>query len=347
VNPQPFDLGSCPRVRARQARATRAALRTCALLPERWPVELPPLGSATMSFAGFDSQPDRTDAGVELVVKFGTGRGRVIIDAAFAARLVDTVLGGGPVFSVGRAVGPVERGILAGVLAPVFDRIGGSVLIGPVTARDAADRGSASISFRLQTAVASGWLRLMPPAIELSASPDALDVWRARASRVPFTGRIEIAATLVPAGAFVGVAVGDAIVFDGARSSEFAADGLWNGRLRLGSHVAEIAIDVGGKLSMVGGFSPLQKEETIMSASGSNTDATTVLAAASIEVVAELGRIMLRGDELLGLAPGAVLAVGAGRTNISLRVGGEIWADGEIVDVDGELGVRVTRIANR
>ena len=84
-----------------------------------------------------------------------------------------------------------------------------------------------------------------------------------------------------------------------------------------------------------------------MSVSGSNTDATTVLGAASIEVVAELGRITLRGDELLGLAPGAVLALGAGRTGISLRVGGEVWAEGEIVDIDGELGVRVTRLANR
>ena len=84
-----------------------------------------------------------------------------------------------------------------------------------------------------------------------------------------------------------------------------------------------------------------------MSASGSDTDATTVLAAASIEVVAELGRVSLRGDELLGLAPGAVLAMGTGRTGICLRVGGEVWAEGEIVDIDGELGVRVTRLANR
>ena len=84
-----------------------------------------------------------------------------------------------------------------------------------------------------------------------------------------------------------------------------------------------------------------------MSASDSNTDATTVLAAASIEVVAELGRVSLRGDELLGLAPGAVLAMGMGRTGISLRVSGEVWAEGEIVDIDGELGVRVTRLANR
>jgi flagellar motor switch/type III secretory pathway protein FliN len=127
----------------------------------------------------------------------------------------------------------------------------------------------------------------------------------------------------------------------------FAADGSWKCRLRVGGHTADVSVDAAGKISIDGGFSPLQEEEAKMSASGSNTDATTVLAAASIEVVAELGRVSLRGDELLGLAPGAVLAMGTGRTGVSLRVGGEIWAEGEIVDIDGDLGIRVTRVANR
>jgi flagellar motor switch protein FliM len=77
------------------------------------------------------------------------------------------------------------------------------------------------------------------------------------------------------------------------------------------------------------------------------TDATEVLASAPVEVVAELGRITLRGDELLGLTAGAVLALGRGRQNVSLCVAGQVWADGEIVDVDGQLGVRVTRVARR
>jgi flagellar motor switch/type III secretory pathway protein FliN len=64
-------------------------------------------------------------------------------------------------------------------------------------------------------------------------------------------------------------------------------------------------------------------------------------------VVAELGRITLRGEELLGLAPGAVLRLAAGRRTVSLRAGGELWAEGEIVDVEGELGVRVTRVLSR
>lgn len=75
-----------------------------------------------------------------------------------------------------------------------------------------------------------------------------------------------------------------------------------------------------------------------------HVDATAVLAAAPVEVVAELGRVTLRGDEVAGLAPGSVLVFGRAGA-IALRVGDEIWAEGELVDVDGALGVRVTSVS--
>ena len=312
-------------------------------------MELPPLGQATMWFAGIDVDGASGD-GVELAVGFGPARGRVVLEPMFAARLVDTVLGGRGVFSAARALGPAEGGVLAGVLAPAFDRIGGGVHIGPRPPRVGRGRepsSTASISFRLETVVASGWLRLTAPVGGLPARVEDADVWRARAGRVPVMGHIEIAATRVPVGALARLAVGDAVVFDGSAAAAFAPGAAWSGRVRIGAHAAEVGLDADGKVTLVAGFSPLTIEEGNMGVSESDTDATTVLAAASIEVVAELGRVTLRGDELLGLAPGAVLAIGAGRTTISLRVGGEVWADGEIVDIDGELGVRVTRLARR
>ena len=62
--------------RGRRARRGRRCGR-CALLPERWPVELPPLGSATVSFAGIDADADRLATACELAVSFGVARGRV------------------------------------------------------------------------------------------------------------------------------------------------------------------------------------------------------------------------------------------------------------------------------
>jgi len=346
VNARPFDLGTCPRVRARQAQATRAVLRGCAWLPGRWTVDLPPIGSATIVFAGIDAESDRPD-GVDLAVSFGVGRGRVGVEAAFAIRVVDAVLGGETALSAARAVGPAERGVLAGVLAPVFDRIGGSLQPGPIGAHQERGGGAAALAFHLETAVASGWLRLTAPPGALRADADGVALWRARAGRLPVTGRVEMPATRIPVAALARAATGDAVVFDATRASSFATDASWTGRLRVGDQAAEIAVEVGGRVAIAGGFSPVQHEEGNMSVSDSNTDPTTVLSEAPIEVVAELGRISLRGEEVMGLAPGAVLALGARRDGVTLRVGGEVWADGEIVDIDGELGVRITRLANR
>jgi len=82
-----------------------------------------------------------------------------------------------------------------------------------------------------------------------------------------------------------------------------------------------------------------------MEGPASTIDAAAVLADAPIEIVAEVGRVILRGEEVLALAPGTVLALGGRRTPaVSLRVGSEVWADGELVSIDGELGVRVTAL---
>ena len=78
--------------------------------------------------------------------------------------------------------------------------------------------------------------------------------------------------------------------------------------------------------------------------SESDGSKTEVLAAAPVEVVAELGRIVLRGDEILGLERGTVLPLGHQGRRIDLVVGGRPWARGELVNIDGELGVRITEL---
>jgi flagellar motor switch protein FliM len=70
-----------------------------------------------------------------------------------------------------------------------------------------------------------------------------------------------------------------------------------------------------------------------------------VLAAAPVEIVAEVARVALRGDELLSLCRGSVLALGTRRLDeIELRVGGRIWAKGELVAIESQLGVRITSV---
>jgi type III secretion protein Q len=77
-------------------------------------------------------------------------------------------------------------------------------------------------------------------------------------------------------------------------------------------------------------------------------DVAALLADMPVEIVAEVGRVSLRGDEVAALAPGSVLRLGrVVGAPVALRVGEQLWAEGELVSVDGELGVRVTATRGR
>ena len=344
MNVTPFDLASCPAVNAGRAHATRATLRACALLPERWDVELPPLGAVAIAPVGIDCDAWRT-GDVELTLRFGAGTGSVALDPLFASRVVDRVLGGRAMLpTVMRALGPAERGVLAAVLAPMWDRLGATVDVGVAAARTT---NVAAIVIRIEADGIVGYVRLTPAVHGefLDETGDA--VWTTRAPRLPVLAHVELARTGLLYRELAALIAGDAVVFDGVAAEAFAVHASWPAKLRVGAFAAALAVGAGGELTIVGGFSRDHGEEIKMAAADSKTDATEVLASAPVEVVAEIGRITMRGDELLGLGAGTVLALGRGRQNVSLCVGGEVWADGEIVDVDGQLGVRVTRVARR
>ena len=64
-----------------------------------------------------------------------------------------------------------------------------------------------------------------------------------------------------------------------------------------------------------------------------------------LEVVIEVGRVQISGAEVMRLEVGDVLTIErpVGST-VDLRVGGQVLARGELVDVDGETGVRLTEV---
>jgi flagellar motor switch protein FliM len=64
-----------------------------------------------------------------------------------------------------------------------------------------------------------------------------------------------------------------------------------------------------------------------------------------VEVVCELGRVTMTGRELLEMGPGAVIPVGRPLAGpVDLTVGGRVVARGELVDVEGEVGVRIIQL---
>ncbi len=351
----PFDLGACPSVRAADAAATRSALRVLAMLPPRWQVNLPPFDSAILTVAGpdFDTRGSDPSGAIVLPIARGADLGRLTLASSFAARLVDAALGARGTFSAARALGPAERGILVALIAPALDAMGWSLALGPAPAVTGA---RAHLVLRIEGPFGTVALGLDLPA-NAQTSQAAIDRWRSRAGDLPVVARVELAATELRAASLIGLGLGDALVFDGRQSAEYleaGADRSWEGRLVVGAYVAPLRIDPRGALALAGDFqmtgTPLERTIVInrggaMDVSGPTEKATSVLAAAPIEIVAELARVTLRGDEVLGLTPGVVLTVAADRRQaIALRIGGEIWAEGELVDVEGELGVRVTRL---
>lgn len=65
----------------------------------------------------------------------------------------------------------------------------------------------------------------------------------------------------------------------------------------------------------------------------------------SLEVEVQLGNARLPIRDLLGLTAGSVVTLDKGATDpVDIYAGGRLIARGEVVSVDGELGVRITEI---
>ena len=350
----PFDLRACPPVSAAEAQGTREVAHKLAALPRSWQAELPPFGAASLVVAGIDRAPTSSEA-IVLSILRGNARGRLSLGQSFAARLVDAALAGRGIFSAVRALGPAERGVLAALIAPLLDAIGWSIDLAPAPESSVGH----AIAVNVEGPFGAGVLWLDLPATGTAVAPAAgtgSGGWRERASGLPVEARLEIAATHLPAAELTRLAVGDALVFDGVDFGAFAAGADWVAQLTIGAHGAPLRIEAHGALVLTGDFQLTDSadgrkvgivregKENSMDVTGPTQMATAALAAAPIEIVAELARITLRGEEVLGLAPGVVLTVTADRSRaVLLRAGGEIWAEGELVNVDGELGVRVTR----
>jgi type III secretion system YscQ/HrcQ family protein len=370
VDLEPRDL---PYVRVRDARALTRAARLLAGLPARLEAPLGELGSIVVAREGvhaLEATAGSDGDDVVLGLTRAAGAGRLVVDGELARHLVALALGGKRRAGVPLArLGLAERGVVAGLAASALQAFGApfSVSLGAPGIGAIASEGGVALALAVTVGPAAGWARVELPESWFAAAP---------ATSVPALGtleveaRVELARTRLSAGELAGLAAGDAVVFDGEPG--LAGGGFERPvRVVVGTHAARARLADDGRVAfedvlrpsaqearggLVEGFvedsvGKRGEEEVGMDAqSGDGTaalavDTVAVLAAAPVEVVAEVGRLVLRGDELAGLGPGTVLTVGRmGASPVALRVGGEVWAEGELVDVEGELGVRVTTL---
>jgi flagellar motor switch/type III secretory pathway protein FliN len=307
-----------------------------------------------------------TDEGVAFFFQQGNDWGRIRIDRQLASAVVNRALGTGA-FLVDRSLGRGERGVLAAALAETLRVLGSSWRISLQTMRPPI--AAPSLTLRITVDGQGGAGAIVGGIAYLDVPGRWLDGGRAvsedEAPRIETVVALELSTTKLPAREWAAVSIGDAVVFDGVSAASRTTD--WAVRVRVGAHAAPATIDSAGNVRLLDGFRPVpiasrgilrKNEERMDDNDNSKTpgqatpgratiEATQLLGGAPIEIVAELGRIVVRGDEILSLTRGGVVSFAGPRSRaISLRVGDEIWARGELVDVDGELGVRITETVN-
>ena len=160
---------------------------------------------------------------------------------------------------------------------------------------------------------------------------------------------MELAKTTLTAPAYLSGEVGDAVVFEGV--SPPADDGPWPCAICIGGWKApaELLHDgdlrPGGRFVHEGDSSVQDMSEKDRLEGGLTADGAALLASAPVEVVAEIGRVPMRGDEVLGLLSGVVLSLGERRRDLRhparrrARLGPR-----RLVTIDDSLGVRITEV---
>src|SRR5207248_1241497 len=138
---------------------------------------------------------------------------------------------------------------------------------------------------------------------------------------------IQLGRTSLERSALAAAAVGDAVVFE---TAAVARHGPWPVEVRFGDCLLPAALDVDGSLRKTERLRCHESEVPMTTEREHDTEplpAETMraLAAAPVEIVAELGRLTVRGDELAGLLEGGVLSLGPRRpAAVRLCVGGRL-----------------------
>jgi type III secretion system YscQ/HrcQ family protein len=344
-----FSLEGLPRLPRVSLPATRALARTRSGLPEEIAVPIKRLGlvavqASRLHFAGLEEAP-----GISFSLEVQGQRGRLSVELSLALRLVSAVLGLPPPLTV-RALGRAERGTLAAVVAAFLEAVRAPGIRVALEDGGPPEPPAVALELRVTASHLSGMARLDLPAALLAALPARPLLADPRLLNPLMV--VELGRTTLEAAVYAAAEVGDAVVFEG--TSPVLPDAPWPVQIRFGASCAG-QLHPDGALRRQG---PLvrQESETTMSSDDANItapmptmplseDAARALATAPVEIVAEVGRLTVRGDELVGLIAGWVLALGPRRpAQVVLRVGGRVWANGELVAIDDELAVRITAL---
>jgi flagellar motor switch/type III secretory pathway protein FliN len=353
-----FQYEGLPRIPAIAVARSRAIARGFAATGAQRQITARGLGRMALTVDAVEPTPTRATSpqhpspeSAFMLVRGDGSAACLTVERFFALSLVRAALSAPPP-PVLRPLSPSERGVLAAIVAGAIAGAGlAGVRLSLDRPRPVDELERVVLSLTARGATVSGTAVLEVPhswfptvAATLSAETAVL---------LETTLRVELARTELGGAACMAAEVGDAVVFEGV--SPAPENDPWPCQIWIGGHRVVAELQANGDLRPLARFvhatdSPVQhmSEKDRSGEGGMNPEGAAVLASAPVEVVAEIGRVSMRGDEVLGLINGVVLSLGERRRDlVTLRVGGRAWARGELVNVDDSLGVRITELIRR
>lgn len=363
----PFPWHALPRVASEHARSAGRVRRA---FPS---VRRATIVQALSSLVGHAVEIDVRRVGPSTRVELGT-RGPLIVlgtpgravaievEAELALALVGALAGARvPKVARGRKLEAEAAGALAGTLQWLCRELGldpdaSSVLaIDPFEVTSLLGLSVLTIDATVRLGMLRSTARVAVSIPELDRSPSLSPIEALlRLVDTPLTLPVVVGVGVGRAGDLAGLGLGDVVVVDRRVSALAAA------RSRSGAEVREIEPREGQRqVRIEGGRAELAAAPSPTDEGGAMTDETGAtmqlpaleegarlaedLAELPLEVRVELGNATLAAREWATLGPGDVLVLDRRVGDpVSLRIGGRVLARGELVEVDGAIGVRIT-----
>jgi type III secretion system YscQ/HrcQ family protein len=352
---RPFPWSSLPRARRVDARllaAARGALRpptvVSACLDALGSLMSCPIEAVVVSLGSDEGTlVVGNSLAIELQIQSGPVPWSLILDVeaslvvAIAARVARRPP---PKVVMGGAISPALAGTFAAIVAAAVRRAAGPVLV--IDARRATplvlSEGQSAVNLAVRVDTESSHIRAVFPTSVVSRFADSFSPAQAsHLGDLPLDIPIVACRTVASAAEAASVAVGDVWMLESAwhDASQRRAAWLCPANTEVGFRAS---LEPDGRLVLGHGFEELHWSPM----NDPNESPTLVEAIGEVPVVVrvEVGVARMKAREWATLGPGDVIGLGSKiGSKVTLRVSGGAVAEGELVDINGELGVRIRR----
>jgi len=237
---------------------------------------------------------------------------------------------------------PAERGLIAYAVAGLLQALGADCLWTlALEAESPARETGVEARVVIGSVVGLAWL-LVDAALLVRRAQDRRHLRARRLGRLAAQALVlpvEAVRIALPAGELGLFGEGDVILSPGCPPAGCAR---LPALLRIGEGGIDVTVE-GDEVTISGSYQ--RQGERQMSAAETEVVETTLAEELPVELVVELGRLRLTGAQVLDLEVGDVLALERPLVGlVDLRVGGRLVARGELVNIDGEAGVRLAEV---